>query len=82
MRVRSQLVERHLERWTTTEIASTQQQDGSSCGVFVAMVSCAYYFIFSNKNKRAALNIISSNLMLSSVSIWKPFETLIKLAPL
>lgn len=37
-----------LSTWTVTEMTSTKQEDGSSCGVFVMMVSCQCLIVCTN----------------------------------
>ena len=42
MAVRAQFTEPHLLQWLIVQRESGKQRDGSSCGVFVCMVSIIY----------------------------------------
>ncbi len=48
MKVRSAEVKEpiDLSTWTVTTIPSGEQEDGSSCGIFVLMVAIVFYHMF------------------------------------
>ena len=54
MENRSAKVEHHLKNWESEEVVCGSQSDGSSCGVFVAMVS--------NHNYRAVYGVFIAKL--------------------